>query len=156
MHKRIRPYRRTLSVCDSSNVYRLSLVGTFELANHFRIRYNIFFDPRCLCNTALTPIGAWFPAFLRACSHSGRCCYASAKVHIIFETKEDFEEKDKINRDLSEHVRVAAWFPSLSLNHNPFPFRFDDHSIDSNNEAFRVSCFKMRKLLFHDKSIIIL
>ena len=60
MHKRIRPYRRTLSVCDSSNVYRLSLVGTFELTNHFRIRYNIFFDPRCLCNTALTPNGDQF------------------------------------------------------------------------------------------------
>ncbi len=34
-------------------------------------------------------------AIQRACSHPGRCCYASEKVQNIFETKEDFEEKRK-------------------------------------------------------------
>ena len=56
MHKRIRPYRRTLSVCDSLCECRLSLVGTFELTNHFRIRYNIFFDPRCPASQSLLPL----------------------------------------------------------------------------------------------------
>ena len=37
-------------------------------------------------------------AIQRACSHPDRCCYASAKVQNIFETKEDFEKKSKNNR----------------------------------------------------------
>ena len=62
MHKRIRPCERIFSVCDSTSGCRLSLVGTFELANHFRIRYNILSNPRCQC--AIQLLG----------------CYAGAKI----------------------------------------------------------------------------
>ena len=118
MHKRIRPYRRTLSVCDSSNVYRLSLVGTFELTNHFRIRYNIFFDPRCLFASQPT-----LPMEISFCCH----VFAQMAYAIITRLLQRYKEVGKLQRKRKKKFGkdiLQSHGHSVIVTYFSFPFPF--------------------------------
>lgn len=109
IHKRIRPYRRTFSVRDLLCNCRLSLVGTFELTNHFRIRYNILSNPRC--QSAKKP-----------CGHN-----ASAKIQIIFRVYNDLPQKytlfNRITHNKNKSRTVISWGASRNLTKNDITSR---------------------------------